>query len=440
MKLMKSLIAASVAVVGTFAGVNAEDIAVVGGKAHTMGKAGIIDNATILIKDGKITSVTAGGDVPAGYRVVDAKGKNVTPGLMNPVSILGLNEVPSQSDNMDATFKKGKNSMALDVTWALNPDSVRIPIARIEGITRAGTGFYSAYPFSGQGAVIHLNGEDIVTRASSHMVLNVTDRAASSNGGSRAALWHTIMETMDKAHKAVKADKKPADSKGKKKKSKKKSKKAKTAKSAPKKLDANTKALVKVLKGEMLLVVSVHRKADILNVIKLKEKYGIKKMALAGASEAWRVADRLAKADINVIITTINNLPGSFERLGATLANAGRLSKAGVKVMFTGNAAGENIRLMPQQAGIAVANGMDWSEAMKAMTVYPAEAFGIAKSYGTLAAGMDADVVVWDGDPLEVMTSPDAVIIRGDQIKLESRQTKLRDRYQTISANPAFRK
>lgn len=432
MKMIKSLIAVSLAFAGFTSSVSAENIAIVGGKTHTMGKSGVVANATILIKDGKVVSVKAGGKVPSGYRVIDAKGKIVTPGLMNPHTQLGLNEVPAQSDNHDESFKKGKTSLGLDITWALNPDSVRIPIARIEGVTRATTGFSSRYPFSGQGAVIHLNGDEMVSRSKAYVELNVTDRAAGSNGGSRATLWAGIMDTMKKAHTAAQAPK--AD-----KKKSRKSKKKKGAKdAAPKKLDDNTKALVRVMKGEAALIVSVHRKFDILNVLKMKKKFGIKKLALLGGTEAWRVADKLAAADVSVIVTTINNLPGSFERLGATLANAGRLSKAGVKVMFTGSSRGENIRLMPQQAGIAVANGMSWDEAMKAMTVYPADLFGVAGSYGTLSAGMDADVVVWDGDPLEVMVSPSAILIRGDQIPLTSRQTKLRDRYKTLSNNPAY--
>ena len=126
--------------------VHAENIAVVGGKTHTMGKAGVVENATILVKDGKIVSVKSGGTVPDGYRVIDAKGKVVTPGLMNPSSYLGLNYVPSWSDNQDASFSKGKTTIGLDVTWAINPDNMRIPIARIEGVTRAITRFSSGYP------------------------------------------------------------------------------------------------------------------------------------------------------------------------------------------------------------------------------------------------------------------------------------------------------
>ncbi|WND01425.1 amidohydrolase family protein [Temperatibacter marinus] len=438
MKLVKSIVAATLAVSGILAGpagsLSAEDIAVVGGKTHTMGSDGIVENATVLIKDGKIVSVTAGGAVPEGYRVIDAKGKIVTPGLMNPATTLGLNYVPSWADNNDASFSKGKITTGLDVTWALNPDNVRIPIARVEGLTRAVTGFTSAYPFSGQGAVIHLNGDDLVSRSKAYIRLNVTGRTAGSTGGSRAALWQTVVDTLSKAQKSLPKEEMKADKKRKKKKKKKGAKAA-----APKKADANTKALHGVLKGETTLVVQAHEKHDILRALKIKKMFDLKKMVIYGASEAWRVADQLVKADVSVVIRVHDNLPSSFERLGATLKNGARLSKAGVKVMFTGNG-GDNFRLMPQHAGNAVANGMSWEEAMKGMTVYPAEVYGISDRYGTLSAGMDADVVVWNGDPLEVMTSPDAILIRGEQVSLTSRQTKLRDRYKELVANPAYRK
>lgn len=149
------------------------------------------------------------------------------------------------------------------------------------------------------------------------------------------------------------------------------------------------------------------------------------------------VADKLAQANIGVIVHPIDNLPQSFDMLGATQQNAGRLEKAGVKVAIVGNG-DANVRLAVQNAGNAVANGMSWQGAMASLTTVPAEMFGISDSYGTLEAGKDADVVVWDGDPLELMTSPDAVIISGENIPLVSRQTKLRDRYKDITRSPAY--
>ena len=146
------------------------------------------------------------------------------------------------------------------------------------------------------------------------------------------------------------------------------------------------------------------------------------------------VADQIAKAGVPVIVDVIQNLPSSFEALGSTLENAGRLQKAGVKVAFATEDAG-NPRNVKQLAGNAVANGMDYDAALAALTRNPAEIFGM-KGYGTLEVGMDADVVVWSGDPLEVTTYADAVFIKGAAIPMVSRQTLLRDRYRDLGKQP----
>lgn len=158
---------------------------------------------------------------------------------------------------------------------------------------------------------------------------------------------------------------------------------------------------------------------------------------LGGAGEAWMLADALAAAGIPVVLDPSANLPGNFDVLGRTSAAAGRLHAAGVKVAFIPPGT-PNARLVVQNAGIAVSMGMPWEAAMDALTVNPAEIFGLADSYGKLADGMDADIVVWDGDPIEVMSSPDAVLIAGDEYPLVSRQTKLRDRYKDLDRSPAF--
>ena len=153
------------------------------------------------------------------------------------------------------------------------------------------------------------------------------------------------------------------------------------------------------------------------------------------------VADQLAAAKVPVLVNPLNNLPGSFERLGATLENAARLQKAGVTFAFmTGDAhTAHNLR---QAAGNAVAYGLSWDAALAAMTTVPARIWGIDDRYGTLEPGKDADVVIWDGDPLELTTFADAVFIRGREIPMTSRQIELRDRYKDLGGPlpPAYRK
>lgn len=418
MSILKTLSIASMAFVASTA-IMAEDIAITGGTAFTMGSAGKIENATVLIKDGKIENVEAGLAAPAGYTIIDATGKMVTPGFMGSQTGLGLHEGPSWAGVNDGDATKAKVGPALDATWGLNPNQSPFAINRIEGITRAATNINRTKGlFSGQGAIISLDGADVLRR-NAYITLSVGERAAEKMGG-RPAVWQKIL-----------ADLKAAAPKKKSKKSK-KSKAGGAAKPNP-----DRDALAKLFTGDVTLVINASRMSDILNIIRLKEKYPTIKMAINGAHEGWMVANELAASGIPVILHPTDNLPASFERLASTQENAGRLEKAGVKVAIVGN--GDfNVRLAIQNAGNAVANGMSWQAAMAALTTVPAEIYGVSKSYGKLEKGMDADVVVWNGDPLELMTSPDAVIIGGENIPLVSRQTKLRDRYLNTPRSPAY--
>lgn len=413
----------------------AENIAIKGGTAYISGSEKI-DNATVLIKDGKIASVVANGQVPSGYRIVDAKNQWVTVGLMLPESNIGLVEVSSSAGIVDHRLSGSeKNPIAYDVTWALNPDTTLIPTTRIEGITRAATGFSGGGSmWRGQGAIIHLgNGSDITVKSKAYIGLNVSGQSANSQGGSRAALWHKVIKKLEDAKPtpededtSSKANAPDDDTK---------ENGAKTQKKN--KPDAEKEVLKKLLAGEMVLVVNANRASDIRHVITLQKRFGLN-IVLKGAAEAWRVAAELAEADISVIVDATSNLPGSFESLGSTQKNAAILNDAGVKIAFSGDE-NHNARLMPQKAGNAVANGLPWAKAFDAMTKNPAEIFGIADSYGTLEAGKVADVVIWSGDPIEITTAPTHVFIAGEEIDLSSRQTKLRDRYLTLKPHPQIR-
>jgi len=437
MKMIKSLRAgaAAIALASTAltSGVLAEDVAVTGGTAFTNGGKGKVENATVLMSDGKIVSVTSGGAVPSGYRSVDASGKWVTAGFMVAGSALGLGEVGNSGDNNDARANKAKDTLGLDVAYSLNPKNAIIGNTRIEGVTRAVTQFGSTKDnWHGTGAVIQLGGDtaaEMIVHNKGFLHLDVDEGAARSNGGSRSAMWAEVIKKLDGAKPKPESDDDGDNGEGEKKSDKKK---------AGKKKSEGDKMLAALFDGSASLQVNAHRVSDIHQVIALKAKYGFKVM-LTGAREAWMVADELAKAEIPVLIDPLSNLPSRFDMLASTSASAGRLHAAGVMVAFLPPDT-LNARLVVQNAGNAVAMGMPWEAAVDALTVNAAEIFGVSDSYGKLTAGMDADVVVWDGDPLEVMTSPDAIFIQGEEIPLVSRQTKLRDRYKDIPRAPAFKK
>jgi imidazolonepropionase-like amidohydrolase len=196
-------------------------------------------------------------------------------------------------------------------------------------------------------------------------------------------------------------------------------------------------ALQPVLAGREALVVEAHRASDIQTILRIAREYNLK-LIVEGGTEAWMVADDLARARVPVLVKVLNNLPQTFESLGARYDNAALLRRAGVQVAIT---SGETFKAytIRQEAGNAVAYGLPWDEAFRAVTLYPAQIWGVADRYGSLEAGKVADVVVWDGDPLELLTRVNTVIIRGREIPLVSRETQLRDRYRHIDDNRAYR-
>jgi imidazolonepropionase-like amidohydrolase len=394
----------------------AETVAITGGKVVTLGAAGTIDGGTVLIENGQIRAVGRDVAIPAGARRIDAAGKIVTPGLMDSLSRLGLTEVSAEDDTNDISTEDDRITAAYDVADAINPRSVLIPINRIDGLTRAVVApGPEHFMIGGQGAVIDLGGDaSFLVKPQVAMFAVLNERFG---GGSRAAALLRIREAFEDALDYAK--------------NRKLYEQAQRRSYSLSRLDLV--ALQPVLRGEMPLVVSANRASDITAVLRLAKDYKLK-LVLAGAAEGWVVAKEIAAAKVPVLVNPIHNLPSSFDALGATLENPARLQAAGVTVAFLSGGAHEaaSIRF---EAGNAVAYGMPWDAALAGVTSVPARIWGIADHYGTLEAGKDADVVVWDGDPLEVTSFPTAVFIRGRQMPMRSRQLDLRDRYKDLSGD-----
>jgi imidazolonepropionase-like amidohydrolase len=400
----------------------AETIAITGAKVHTLGPQGTIENGTVVIQDGRIAAVGAGLAVPAGARQVDAAGKVVTPGLFDSFSRIGLVEVGAVGGSRDYAVEDDRITAAFDVADGLNPRSSLIGVNRIEGLTRA-----VVFPapgeslIAGRAAVIQLGGGDLLVKTPAALFAVLGEHGSELSGGSRAAALLRLREAFQDARDW--AENRAAFERG------------ERRSYALSRLDLE--ALAPVVRGELPLVLQARRASDVEAALRLAREWNLK-LILAGAHEAWRVADQIAAAGVPVLVNPLDNLPGSFESLGATLENAARLHRAGVTVAF---ASGEshNARNLRQAAGNAVAYGLPWDAALAAMTAVPARLWGVADRYGTLEPGKDADVVIWDGDPLEVTTFADAVFIRGVEVPMESRQTRLRDRYRNLEGlRPAY--
>jgi len=404
----------------------AETVVITGATIHTLGPQGTIQNGTLVIEDGRIRAVGSSVAVPAGVRRIDARGKVVTPGLFDSLSRLGVVEVGAVEGTRDARVEDDRITAAFTVIDAFNPRSVLIPVNRIEGLTRAVVAPNAGKSLiAGQGAVITLGGPgDYLVRSPVAMFAVLGETGSRLAGGSRSAallrLKEAFQDALDYAanRKAFEAgDRRPY---------------------ILSRLDLE--ALLPVVKGQLPLVVFVDRASDIESALRLAKDWKLK-LILASVNEGWKVADQIAAAKVPVLLNPMDDLPASFESVGATLENAARLHKAGVTFAFmTGDA--HNARNLKQEAGNAVAYGLPWDAALAAITAVPARIWGISDRYGTLEPGKDADVVIWDGDPLELTTFADAVFIRGKEIPMKSRQTELRDRYKNLGGPqpPAYKK
>lgn len=388
--------------------------AITGGTVHTLAAAGKLENATVLIRDGRIAAVGPNVAIPDDAERIDARGKVVTPGIFDPESQFGVVEVAAVKETRDASAGDSRFSAAFDVADAINPRSVLIPVNRIAGVTRAmvsPTGG-DEHIISGRGAIIDLGSTTgFVHRDPAAMFAVLGESGAAQAGGSRAAALLALREALQDARDY-------GENKG----------AYESNRRRPYALARlDLEALQPVIAGELPLVVHVDRASDIEAALRLAHDFKLK-LVVSGGAEAWRVADELAAARVPVLLNPLQDLPARFETLGATLENAARLQKAGVLIAFaTGDT--HNARNLTQAAGNAVANGLPWPEALKALMLNPAKIYGMDDRLGTLEPGRAADVVVWSGDPLELSTFADQVFIAGRPVPMVSRQTLLRDRY-----------
>ena len=408
----------------------ADTTAIVGGKVHTVGPSGVVDNATIIVVDGKVAAVGSGIGVPDGATVIDASGKIVTPGLFSPMGRLGLVEVGLSAGPIDSGQAGTQFTAAFDVADAYNSRSPAVAVQRIEGVTRAliapSPGYDSnfgstGHTISGLAAIVNLNDRNALQKRGVAMVVSLGQSGAGLSGGSRTGAWLILKNALEEA--ADYRDHKGDFERG--------------MRREYQHSIADLEALQGVISGEIPLLANIDRASDIEILISLVEDNGLRAI-ISGGTEAWMLADELADANISVIMNVTYNLPGNFDRLNARRGAANILAAAGVRFALNdGGSQSNNARNITQTAGNAVADGLDWDAALRAITLSPAEIYGVADSVGSIEVGKAADIVIWPADPLELTTYADQVLIDGVMISMESRQTMLRDRYlQTDSGKP----
>jgi imidazolonepropionase-like amidohydrolase len=419
---MKRIIFSALASLAITAPALAQTHAITNGRVVTNTSAGIIENGTVLIRDGNIVAVGSNVDIPADASVHDADGGWITPGLFASATQLGLIEVALESSTSDSSADDSLYSVALDVADSFNPSGTYLPTTRIEGVTRAAIIPSSGHNlFAGLGALANTSGSAGSLFASEQFVFaDMGQSGADTAGGSRAAAWAFLEAAFNDARGYP--GRYSGDHQG----------------DALNRFDAA--ALLPVVRGQIPLVMYLDRATDIRRALRFRAENAPMQLIIMGGAEAWIVADELAQARVPVLIDPIRNLPSSFDSIGSTLESPARLHAAGVTVAYTTQSADGyfNARLLPQHAGNAVAHGVPWDAAFRAITLTPAEIYGLGDQYGALASGYAGDVVIWDGDPLEVTTSAVSVFIDGAETAMESRQTRLADRYRNITDEQPF--
>lgn len=447
--MKRALIALALALGATPAA--AQTVAIVNARIETAGPAGTIASGTIVLKDGRIAAVGAGVTPPAGARVIDAGGGTVTPGFIAPSTNLGVTEVELVAETRDD--RSGKLSAGFDISYGVNPNSTMIPLARLSGVTRAvvtpvlsggggghqddsgaddfaagggGPGDGDPGLFAGQAAVVGLKAGDLdpVIKSRMAVVLDLGQAGARNAGGSRGASIVLVRAALEDA-RAFRANRGAYERGG-------------TRDFGLSRVDLE--ALVPVVEGRVPLLIRVHRASDILQALRLAREEKVR-IILEGAEEGWMVAAEIAAAGVAVIVDSQADLPDQFETLGSRLDNAARLQAAGVMVAITGSRDFNNLRQARFNAGLAVANGLPRETAIATLTANPARIWGLSDA-GVLEVGKAADVVLWNGDPLETSTWPVAMFIDGVEQPQSARAFELRDRYAAPNATgypPAYR-
>jgi len=395
----------------------AQTIAITGGTVYPVSGPKVA-NATVLIRDGKIVAVGAGVTTPSGATRIDATGKWVTPGLIDGAGQLGLVEIGIVPGTREGFLRGDTIAAAFNVAEGLNPASMLIPVTRIEGVTTA-----LATPLgnlvAGQAVLIDLAGntiEEMLVKTPVGIVADLSESGKSEAGGSRAGVADRLRRAF---RDALLYERRRADFN--------RAQMPPLPESPP-----DLEALLPMLHGQEALIANANRRSDIETALRLAREFKLK-LVLAGAQEAWQIAAELARADVPVLVEPLDNIP-SYDALGVRYENAGLLAKAGVKIALLETDT-HNSRNLRQEAGNAVAYGMSWEQALRAVTLSPAEIFGVADRYGSLEAGKVANVVVWSGDPFEFTTGVEHVLIRGKEIPLKSRQTELLERYRKLPPN-----
>jgi len=406
-------------------------IAIAGGKLLTITN-GTIENGVVVMQNGKITAVGPAGSVkiPADAQVIDAKGMTVYPGLIDSETHLGLTEVSADKMTNDLVEPSDEIMPHMHVSDAFHAETALIPVARYNGVTNAIVAPESKDTLPGQDSFIQLAGADaseMLLVRDIAMPLNFDGSQRRNESFASAQYPQTRMGMAAQMRQAF-TDAQGYATKWDEYNKKKAAVKAGEAPPSPPARDLKLEALLPYLEGKKPVIVKAETPGDVETAYALAQEFKLR-VVLDGLTQSRGIYDKVAQWKLPVIVGSIYEDPKEWERYDAVYKMPGELSKRGVKIAFASFDA-HQVRNLPYAAGMAVAFGLPYDEAMKALTLYPAQIWGVDDHLGSLEVGKTANVVVASGDPLDVTTAVTHVFIQGQEIPLADRQTELRDRYQ----------
>ena len=406
---------------GTFAITNARIVTVSGAT---------IENGTVVISNGKISAVGANAAIPAGAERINASGLSVYPGMIDAGTNLGLIEIGQGVPGSVDVAETGDMNSNIKAILGINPHSTHVNVTRVNGITTVMTLPVSGV-IPGQSAIINLNGSTQAEMAivpAFGLVINyprvTTFAGFNPFTGPQTVDFSAAVKNRDKKIEDLKKLFADAENYAKVKEA---YAKDKTLPSVP--VDLKMEALIPYLRGEKPIIFNAERERDIRGVARFVGETKVKGIILGG-QEAWKAADDLKKNDISVIFTNIYNLPVQDDDPYDYLFSAPmKMAQAGVKFCISTGNDGSEVRDLPYHAGLAGAYGLAKDEALKSVTLYPAQILGIADKLGSIEVGKMANIVVTDGDILEPRTNVKHLFINGRMLPLTSRHTELYDSF-----------
>ena len=405
---------------GTFVLTNAKIVTVTNGT---------IDNGTLVIQDGKITALGASVDIPSEATTIDCSGHSIYPGMIDGGTQLGMAEVNAVSLTVDHN-EVGNIKPHMQALTAVNPNNVAIPVTRVNGVTTA-LSVPTGGLMPGTAALINLVGY-----TPNQMYAGFKGVALNYPSSGRRGRWDRRSDE-DRKKEEEKKLKELNDAWEQAKLYAKIDSAAQSDKSIRPEYNPQMEALVPVMQGNMPVLLEVNKEKDIESAIKWVEKNKVNAI-FTGVAEGWRVADKIAKAGIPVITGPVQSIPTrQSDKYDRPYANAGTMHKAGVKVALRTNDS-ENVRNLPFHAGFAAAYGLGKEEALKAVTINPAEIFGVADQIGSLETGKIANLIVTDGDPFETKTQIKHLFINGWQVPIDSRHIQLYEEF--LDRSPGLKK